>query len=251
MSAASLPSLSFAPTHSPSGAKASNAASLSGSSHSLQAIPAHVIESAGVVYQCRLRDAAIVFYDARNATSSKLWKRVLNAFSQCIAKGYNHCEIAFRVDVTPPMPADSPTGLAGAEQYIGCTMEGGQTLAIDFRCYESANWRFYGLSLSRPQLEHLFAVCMRDVERGVPFNMQGYLWNFVSPRAWQLDYGGRQVFCSEHVLRTLREIGVSSFDELVPYATHPHHLFLYLFRSGAINNIVPRPGALLRPLQPV
>lgn len=219
-------------------------------SHTVSA-PAHVLVDAdGQPISCTLVDASIVFYDGRHARSRSWWKRQLHSIAMCIATGFTHCEIAFRVRVSPPYRDAKATGIAGADQWLGCAVEWRAPLALDFRAYESALWCFYPLELTRAQIEKLFSVCARDVERGVSFNLSGYLWNFISPVSMRIDAEGERVYCSEHVLRSLREIGVSQFDTLDPLATHPHDLYLFLKEAGAFSNrITLRPGISLDKLK--
>lgn len=191
--------------------------------------------------QCQLLDVSIAFFDGRRVKSRSLKRRILHYVTTCLTNGgYTHCELVFRVAVSPPVDGRR-------EAHIGCAMEWRAPLALDFRTYENDLWRWCGLAATGAQLDALFRICLRDVERQLYFNLWGFLWNFVAPSpSLYYDAKGERAFCSEHVLLALREAGIAPaiMGQLEACATHPHQLWAHLKAAGALNNIVCRPRAL-------
>ena len=173
----------------------------------------------------------LVFVRGARVQNTSWWRRVQNRLVNMIVPGYVHVELAFELVVRDGAHA-------GDHIYMKCGIVSGETLKMEIKQYDISFYEMSRLRVDTPwQRDRLFAQCRADFFRGPAFNARGFWLNFVVPRALQIDYGGERVFCSEYVVRALRDSGVDDVEGLPAYATTPQMLHDSLRARNMFNGI--------------
>ena len=160
----------------------------------------------------------LVFVRGANVQNTSWWRRAQNRLVNMIVPGYVHVELAFELVVRDG-------ARAGSHIYMKCGIVSGERLTMEVKQYDVSFYEMSRLRVDAPWLrDRLFAQCRADFARAPAFNARGFWLNFVVPRWLQVDYGGERVFCSEYVVRALRDAGVDDVEGLPAYATTPQML---------------------------
>lgn len=195
-------------------------------------------------FEVTVSDTQLAFVDAAHLTTRRtLTKRAVNRIATLFVSGFSHVEFAFLLQIR-----SGPR--LGEQFYFSCGIAYGDTVSMERKRYDQRHYQMHRLGATPHQCDTLFALCQRDLVRPTPFNARGFWLNFVLPHSMRIDRGGAAVFCSEHVLRTLREARIDTFAAggLEPYETTPQRIFDYLSENnhfdGVIGNIHVRAADL-------
>lgn len=192
------------------------------------------IPSYGGTFDVVLDDVFLVFVDLDDVTppSGRRWRwgHALNALVGCCAPGYSHVEITFLLKARSGRHA-------GAYIYLAFAVTSYECVSMEVRTYQTGRHQLTRLGVAPAARARLYEACVETLGR--PFNAYGLLWNFVVPRALRYDAQGSAFFCSEHVMRMLRDAGISTFGTFArePHETTPQQLYAYLAETGIFNGV--------------
>jgi len=163
-----------------------------------------------------LHSVYVAFTDGRRLVSTQPFNRWFNKTVIYLKGHYTHSELAFKF-----VSIDNQK-----EIFAACEIRAGEELHWKWKTmnYASKIWELRRLSITADQRHQLLRSCVYDVRRGVGFN--GYVYvNFFLPQWLKRDRCGKKVWCSEHVSRKLKEIGVEAFRRVEPCAMDPLELY--------------------------
>lgn len=197
-----------------------------------------LVTSEGAKFHAKVSGVSLVFVNVRRVQNTVWWKHLLNTIAMSLVPGYTHVELAFHMEVVDPRPRIK-------EFYIRCAIQYGESVCMELADYNLPFYAFQTLNVSPTIATNLYELCVQDAQRELPFNRAAFWLNFVMPfSACRINRGGSSVFCSEHVLRLLHQVGITDFDELSPHETTPQRLFDYLRTKNVYGGIKGKIGAM-------
>lgn len=169
-------------------------------------------------FHVSVTNVLLVFVRGVNIRNSGWWRWLQNKLVMLVVPGYVHVELAFELLVRDGAHA-------GERIYMKCGIIAGERLTMEIKQYDIEFYEMSRLRVDESWLrDRLFAQCRADFARSPSFNTRGFWLNFVVPRSLQVDRGGERVFCSEYVVRAMRDAQVDDVDGLPAYTTTPQML---------------------------